>query len=92
MSKVISYDTFEMIMDGIHAAVQETYWALTNEYLPTAASAEMAITICRQYLENEDIEVADCEDMDDDDIPDDVDESNYNPYMGQDEFEIDEGF
>ena len=89
MNKVINYDTFEMIMDGIHTAVQETYWSMTHKCLPTTISAEMAINICRQYLENENIEI-DYEDADDDDIPDDVDESNYNPYMGQDEFEIDE--
>lgn len=27
-----------------------------------------------------------------DDIPDDVDESNYNPFMGCDDFEVDMGF
>lgn len=26
------------------------------------------------------------------DIPDDVDESNYNPYMGSDDYEVDMGF
>lgn len=50
-----------------------------------AALEEVTREIFTEFCENE--EIYEVEDEADDDVPDDVDETNYNPYMGCDEFD-----
>lgn len=93
MTNTISATEFTRLLDGIACAVTAVTYAYT-EVEPTVEYVE-AVTrkIALDYLDELGIE--EVEDEEEPDIPDDVDETNYDPYMGCDFFEscgFDEGW
>ena len=95
MNNTISSVEFYRLMDGIARAVTAMSYSYTN--VEPAVEWVEAITrkITLDYLDELGITEVEDENEDEPDFPDDVDESNYNPYMGCDFFEcdsIDEGW
>lgn len=81
----ISWDEYGRIIDGIAYTLAQVISAYDGEPTnPTEPDiVESARNIGKEYLES----IGVTEVSDEDDIPDDVDETNYNPYMGCDEYE-----
>ena len=95
MTNTISSAEFTRLMDGIARAVTVVTYAHTGEE-PTVEYVE-AVTrkIATAYLDELGIEEVEVEEEEEPDFPDDVDETNYDPYMGCDFFETcdcDEGW
>ena len=97
MNNTISSVEFYRLMDGIARAVI----ALSYSYTGVEPAVEWVEATTRKitldYLDELGITEVDdeVEDEDEPDFPDDVDESNYNPYMGCDDYEctpFDEGW
>ena len=84
MTNKISASEFNRLLDGIARAVTVVSYSFTQ----TEPSAEWVTEVTRKigvdYLDELGIDEVEDENFD---IPDDVDESNYNPYIGQDEYE-----
>lgn len=83
----ISWDEYGRIIDGIAYTLAQVISAYDGEPTnPTEPDiVESARNIGKEYLES--IGVTEVDDEEYDDIPDDVDETNYNPYMGCDEYD-----
>ena len=81
----ISWDEYGHIVDGIAYTLAQVISAYDGEPTdPTEPDiVESARNIGKEYLES----IGVTEVSDEDDIPDDVDETNYNPYMGCDDYE-----
>lgn len=85
----ISTAEFTRLMDGIACAVTSICYAFTEEEPDVKWVEDTTRRIACEYLESIGIDdVEDDEDEDEEYFPDDVDETNYDPYCGCDMFEI----
>lgn len=95
-TNTISAAEFTRLMDGIACAVTRVTYAYTNEEPSVDYVEAVTRKIAIEYLDSIGIdEVENEEENCEPDFPDDVDETNYDPYMGCDFFEdcgIDEGW
>lgn len=87
MTNKISTSEFNRLLDGIARAVTVVSYSFTQ----VEPSAEWVTEVTRKigvdYLDE--LGINEVEDEDENfDIPDDVDETNYDPYCGCDMFEI----
>lgn len=86
MTNKISASEFNRLLDGIARAVTVVSYSFTQ----VEPSAEWVTEVTRKigidYLDELGIDEVEEED-ENFDIPDDVDESNYNPYTGCDEYD-----
>lgn len=82
----ISWDEYDRIIDGIAYTLAQVISAYDGEPTdPTEPDIiESARNIGKEYLES----IGITEVHNEDDIPDDVDETNYDPWCGCDMFEI----
>jgi hypothetical protein len=88
MTNKISASEFNRLLDGIARAVTVVSYSFTK----VEPSAEWVMEVTRKigvdYLDELGIDEVEYED-ENFDIPDDVNESNYNPYMGCDDYDYD---
>lgn len=91
MTNKISASEFNRLLDGIARAVTVVSYSFTQ----VEPSAEWVTEVTRKigvdYLDELGIDEVEEEDENENfDIPDDVDETNYDPYCGCDVYEVDE--
>lgn len=79
------------LMDGIACAVASVSYAYTEEEPDVEWLEDATRKITREYLKSIDIDEVE-DDEDEEYFHDDVDETNYNPYMGCDDYEVDMEF
>jgi len=94
MTNTISAAEFTRLMDGIARAVTAVTYAYTGEEPAVKYVEAVTRKIALDYLDELGIEEVENEE-EEPDFPDDVDETNYDPYMGCDFFETcdcDEGW
>lgn len=89
MEKTISWETLELLLDCSTTLYKYLHKALYNTEPTEDCARNVARDFCIDFLHEKGIYGVEDEDEDEADIPDDVDESNYNPYTGCDEYETD---
>ena len=91
MTNKISASEFNRLLNGIARAVTVVSYSFTQVEPPAEWVTEVTRKISIDYLDELGInEVEDEDENENFDIPDDVDESNYDPYCGCDMYEVDE--
>ena len=86
MEKIITWETLELLLDCSTALYKCFHKALYNTEPTEDCARNVAKDFCIDFLNEKGIYEVECED--EANIPDDVDESNYDPYCGCDMFEI----
>ena len=76
----------ERVLDAMALMFRKTYFYFNDCEPSFMDTAEIVESTWNDFCRENDIVIID-DDEDFDDIPDDVDETNYNPYMGCDEFD-----
>ena len=90
-NNTISSTEFYRLMDGIARAVIAVSYSYTQIEPTTDWVETVTRNITEEYLNELGITEVEIEDDDEEfDIPDDVDETNYDPYAGCDIYEVDE--
>lgn len=87
MKHVISWENLELLVDCATDLYKCLHKACYNTEPTEDCARNVARDFCIDFLHEKGIYGVEDEDVDEDDIPDDVDETNYNPYMGCDEYE-----
>ena len=88
MTNKISASEFNRLLDGIARAVTVVSYSFTKVEPSVKWVEEVTRKIGVDYLNELGIDEVEDE-VEDFDIPDDVDESNYNPYMGCNDYDYD---
>lgn len=94
----ISAETAKLIYDAITYTTAQAYMNLLDHSItldkngnPTEATIQCIQDTAKQmmidFCEEADIDKVELDDDEDYDIPDDVDETNYDPFLGQDFYE-----